>query len=96
MNGTNLLEDNNDHEKETEYNAEQLVEEISCNICMNNILDNDELINVKNSEEFDLKSKLFKNLCKKYKNDHRMQTPCQHYFHTSKISILLIQYKVVS
>lgn len=84
---TNLLEEEdgniNDVEGERD-NGSSTFEEICCNICMNDIFENDELADVKNSEEYDLKSKLFQNLCMKYKNDHRMQTPCKHYFHTSK------------
>ena len=86
-----LLEDTNEDEKIIE-------EEISCNICMNDIFENDELADVKNEDEFDLKSKLFRNLCKRYKNDYRMQTPCQHFFHTSNLfkNIFIITNKVAS
>lgn len=59
------------------------LEEELCNICMENILEPDDLSEEKNEDKFDLKSKLFKRLCKTYKEKYRMQTPCLHYFHTS-------------
>lgn len=54
-----------------------------CNICMECVFDPDDLVDVKNEDDFDLQSRLFKKLCGQYKNNHRMKTPCSHYFHTS-------------
>lgn len=68
----------------TEESKNSTDEENVCNICMESIFDSDDLVDVKDADKFDLKSKLFENLCKRYKNNHRMKTPCLHMFHTSK------------
>ena len=56
---------------------------------MENILNSDDLADVKKEEDFDLKSRLFKKLCSQYKNNYRMKTPCSHFFHTSNFFIII-------
>ena len=58
-------------------------EDIVCSICMSNILEPDDLAEETQIKKFDLKTKLFEKMCKRYKNNHRMKTPCNHFYHTS-------------
>lgn len=68
-----------------------ILSEENCMICLENIYENPALGDLgKKSEDF-FENSMFKTLSKKYNETHRMKTPCNHFFHTSKIRLRLIR-----
>lgn len=68
-----------------------LLSDENCMICLENIYKDPAIGDLgKKSEDF-FENSMFKTLSKKYCKSHRMKTPCNHFFHTSRVALGVIR-----
>jgi hypothetical protein len=61
-----------------------LFSEENCMICLGNVYQDAQLGELGLDKDKMFKNNLFKSLCKRYKKNHRMKTPCNHFYHTGR------------